>query len=62
MTLKETIERRAWVLAVDPDDDGPIVTLRTGWKFLGEDAGVMGFGSMKEAYARTRREDVEPQH
>jgi hypothetical protein len=59
MTYKQHTEARPWVLAVDPDDDGPIVTLRDGWCFKDDPGcGVKGFNSYREACLNTLRADV----
>ena len=56
---KQLTEARPWVLAVDPDDDGPVVTLHDGWYFhVDPGCSVRGFSSYRDAWINTLRADV----
>jgi len=59
MTYEQITAGRPWVLAVDPDDDGPVVTLREPWAFKDDPGcGVRAFDSPRDAWRNTRRADV----
>ena len=59
MNYKQITEARRWVRSVDPDDDGPVVTLHDGWYFHDDPGcGVKGFDSYRDAWRNTLRADV----